>query len=311
MLKAIKYLLPLLSVFLLCCSNNAKKEERKSECTQGKDSTSVFSLINKKTDWEVDGLKGKVQEVDFHEGKVQEVDGKVQEVNIPWSSGYAMYNIKGKRIKQYKDGVLTSYLYDEEGNCIGSTNTISVCEERGYFYVPTKRVFKLDERGNKIKELRYNGNGILLEWSEYIYDDITNERKDLSYGSGGNLESTCLLKYDTNGNMVESLGITYFNKGDTLIRKNSWNYVRTYNEKGYITHEKEKWGNKWDKSVEYIYDEKGKKKKKNERENDCYKKFVYKHDSIGNIIEETQIRTWDWTKGKDTIVKRHSYKYYE
>lgn len=311
MLKATKYLLPLLSVFLLCCSNNTKKEERKSECTQGKDSTSVFSLINKKTDWEVDGLKGKVQEVDFLKVQVQEVDGKVQEVNIPFSSGYAMYNINGNRIKQYKNGVQTTYLYDEEGNCIGSTNTISECEERGYFYVPTKRVFKLDERGNKIKELRYNGNGILLEWSEYIYDDITNEMKELSYRSGGNLESTCLLKYDTNGNMVESLGITYFNKGDTLIRKNSWNYVRTYNEKGYITHEKEKWGNKWDKSVEYIYDEKGNLAEKNERENDCYKKFVYKHDSIGNIIEETQIRTWDWTKKKDTIVKRHSYKYYE
>lgn len=294
MLKAIKYLLSLLSVFLLCCSNNAKKEERKSECTQGKDSTSVFSLINKKTDWEVDGLKGKVQEVDD-----------------PSSSSYAWYDIKGNRIKKNGNGVQTTYLYDEEGNCIESTNTISECEERGYFYVPTKRVFKLDERGNKIKELRYNGNGILLEWSEFIYDDITNERKELSYRSGGNLESTCLLKYDTNGNMVESLGITYFNNGDTLIRKNSWNYVRTYNEKGYIIHEKEKWGNKWDKSVEYIYDEKGNLAEKNERENDCYKKFVYKHDSIGNIIEETQIRTWDWTKKKDTIVKRHSYKYYE
>lgn len=294
MLKATKYLLSLLSVFLLCCSNNTKKEERKSECTQGKDSTSVFSLINKKTDWEVDGLKGKVQEVDD-----------------PSSSSYALYDIKGNRIKKNGNGVQTTYLYDEEGNCIGSTNTISECEERGYFYVPTKRVFKLDERGNKIKELRYNGNGILLEWSEYIYDDITNEMKELSYRSGGNLESTCLLKYDTNGNMVESLGITYFNNGDTLIRKNSWNYVRTYNEKGYITHEKEKWGNKWDKSVEYIYDEKGNLVEKNERENDCYKKFVYKHDSIGNIIEETQIRTWDWTKKKDTIVKRHSYKYYE
>ncbi len=253
-----------------------------------------FSLINKKTDWEVDGLKGKVQEVDD-----------------PSSSSYALYDIKGNRIKKNGNGVQTTYLYDEEGNCIGSTNTISECEERGYFYVPTKRVFKLDERGNKIKELRYNGNGILLEWSEYIYDDITNEMKELSYRSGGNLESTCLLKYDTNGNMVESLGITYFNKGDTLIRKNSWNYVRTYNEKGYITHEKEKWGNKWDKSVEYIYDEKGNLAEKNERGNDYYTKFVYKHDSIGNIIEETQIRTWDWTKKKDTIVERYSYKYYE
>lgn len=225
----------------------------------------------------MDGLKGKVQEVDY-----------------PSSSSYAWYDIKGNRIKKNGNGVQTTYLYDEEGNCIESTNTISVFEARAYFCVPTKRIFKLDERGNKIKELRYNIHGILLGWSEYIYDDITNERKELSYGSGGNLESTCLLKYDMNGNMVESLGITYFNNGDTLIRKNSWNYVRTYNEKGYIIHEKGKWGNKWDKSVEYIYDEKGNLAEKNERENDCYKKFVYKHDSIGNIIEETQIRTWDW-----------------
>ena len=287
MLKAIKYFLPLLSVFLLCCSNNAKKEERKSECTQGKDSTSVFSLINKKTDWEVDGLKGKVQEVDD-----------------PSSSSYALYDIKGNRIKKNENDVQTTYLYDEEGNCIESTNTISVFEARAYYCVPTKRIFKLDERGNKIKELRYNIHGILLGWSEYIYDDITNERKELSYGSGGNLESTCLLKYDMNGNMVELLSITYFNKGDTLT---CWNYVCTYNEKGYITQEKENGG----KSVEYIYDEKGNLAEKNERENDYYKKFVYKHDSIGNIIEETQIRTWNRTKEKDTIVERHSYKYYE
>ena len=287
MLKAIKYLLPLLSVFLLCCSNNAKKEERKSECTQGKDSTSVFSLINKKTDWEVDGLKGKVQEVDD-----------------PSSSSYAWYDIKGNRIKKNEYDVQTTYLYDEEGNCIGSTNTISHFEQRAYIFVPTKRIFKLDERGNKTKELRYNEDGLLLGWSEYIYDDITNEMKELSYRSEGNLERTCLLKFDTNGNMIESLGITYDNKGDTLT---SWNYVCTYNEKGYITHEKDNRG----ESVEYIYDEKGNLAEKNERGNDHYRKFVYKHDSIGNIIEETRIRTWDWTKKKDTIVERHSYKYYE
>ena len=191
----------------------------------------IFSLTSKinsndqnmKTDWEIDGLKGKVKEW-ICIGKF-------------WKE-VTKYNNKGKAIEYLSFGtdniIKTRLIYkkDKEGNrLIYNTDNIYLGKE----------VFKYDLKGNLIEKTslysddsmgsktinKYNKEGKLvesqylyiekgqkypniIEKSEYEYDLLGNISETSIYASGNTLEDIRLIeimkhKYDKNNRNVETI----------------------------------------------------------------------------------------------------------
>jgi len=148
---------------------------------------SAFSQNIKKTDWEYDGLKGKVKSVT--EISYEEIDasGKIT---------------KGKKRTNV-------YKYDENGNIIESS-----C----YFYrnLYSQFIYKYDEKGNLIKKNTYEFDGILHNEFIYKYDDNGNQIQESNYKANVNLDwrynYKIIYEYDDTGNITKAIRYEFNDK---------------------------------------------------------------------------------------------------
>ena len=95
-----------------------------------------------------------------------------------------------------------------------------------------KETSQYDEKGNIIKENRYNGDGSLNEKKTYKYDDKGNLIEKNDYGADGILFLKSTSQYDDKGNKIEVN--RYF--ADGIL---NWKKTYNYDEKGNLIEEKQ------------------------------------------------------------------------
>ncbi len=73
-----------------------------------------------------------------------------------------------------------------------------------------RRIYKYDDKGNRVETLRYNPDGSFEGTTTYKYGNLGNILEIASYNPNGTLVSRDLDKYDDRGNIIESAKY-YFN----------------------------------------------------------------------------------------------------
>jgi antitoxin component YwqK of YwqJK toxin-antitoxin module len=265
----------------------------------------------KKTDWEKDGLKGKVKSIREITYEAVEKFGKL-------TKGEIFCDESGCFVYQRK--------YDTKGNKI---------EENRYYSngsLDDKYTYKYDDKGNLTEENRYKSNGS-LDWKKtYKYDGKGNRTELNIYDSDGSLDREYTYKYDDKGNLIEE---NYYNSNGSL----SWKYTYKYDGKGnnieYNVYE----DGSLDSKKTYKYDDKGNCIEMTEynsdgslKKKDTYKVAVqddevkknihklldgifssnktYKYDDKGNWIEEISYDEIYYDTDTPIITER-TIEYYE
>ena len=229
------------------------------------------------TGWEKDGLKGKVKE---H----IEIYYKVQHVKEMESKTISKYDVKGNKtevtcynIENANESLLGKdvFKYDNNGNMIEQVR------HKADRALAMKIILKYDDKGNQVEEDYYDPYGGSLEGQDiYKYDNKGNRIERID-------SISCrkwIYKYDGNGNQIEEV----FYEGDGSL---STKLIYKYNDKGKkiecagydakgLTHK-----------LIYKYDD-----KENQVEECCYNfkiengaltdKTIWKYDDKGNQIEE-------------------------
>jgi len=160
----------------------------------------LASSAQAKTDWEEDGLKGKVKEV-------------------------RTYNVKEKPGSLEKASIRRIIKYDKNGNRLLEKHYNEYDEEDGV--MTSKLVYKYKKRKNGIERLEYDQYNTLIEKTLFNKDRIKVEDEDYIYGV--NYRWRTVNKYDQNGKIIQET--KYLN--DSLCEVATYKY----DEKGNITEE--------------------------------------------------------------------------
>ncbi|MFV0598241.1 MAG: hypothetical protein ACK5M0_00730 [Bacteroidales bacterium] len=253
----------------------------------------IFNLTTiaqskKKSDAEIEGLKGEVMSVKDKAFITGRTCFKLIPIKRLFSDEYTIYNKDGsifshKQINGQKENYSVSlYRYDERGNCIeqidsnyndGITrsrvysnsykydNSGNVIEESSYFNneFSNKYCYKLDENGNCYESISYESeNDSTFSKTIYIRDKDKKKVEWIFYNKLGDINSRLIREYDDNGNVIK--GEDYNEKGELTYK-----YLYKYNEKG--------------DEIEYIRFENNKRN---------FKSFKHKYDSKGNWIQRIE-----------------------
>ncbi len=213
-----------------------------------------------------------------------------------WGDSYSAmvrvwkYNSEGK----VKD--LSIYYRDN----LGENNENSVLKQ--------KDIYTYDSSGNLIELARYDDDGSLEEKTILRYDANGNAIEKSRFNSSGYAESRRFFKYDTNGNIIEELdvnsGSNYKYKYDSWGNRIEVGWYSTATERVVNRYEYEYNSNgdmirfseyRSDNSLRredrysYVYDSAGNRieKAKYYQEGPLDRKYVWKYDTVGNVVEET------------------------
>ncbi|MBP1645435.1 MAG: hypothetical protein H6Q16_1010 [Bacteroidetes bacterium] len=275
----------------------------------------IFNLTTiaqskKKSDAEIDELRGKVMCVEYKAFTKGETFFRLIPIKRVISDEYTIYNKDGsifshKQINGYKENYSISlYKYDERGNCIeridsnydeGITrsrvynhiykydNSGNIIEESNYFNneFSSKYYYKYDENGNCYESISYESeNDSAFSKTLYIRDKDKKKVEWIMYNKLGDLDSRFIREYDNNGNVIK---VENFNQEDTLPSVTFYKY----NDKNDIT-EQSFFDNKT--NTKYI----------------VYK-IKYKYDSKGNWIKGTKYNK----DGSIEFIHKRKIKYYK
>jgi len=165
----------------------------------------IFSILamaqmfaqNSKTDWEKDGLNGKVKS---------------------WEK--TMYEAVDKYGEIVKEENLNGNLkkYDYNGNLIESASF-----SRGK--ISSSAHYKYDDKGILIEKIRYRSDGSLYDKDSYKYDDQENCIEIITYEYSEGLSYKRSFKYDDKGNTVEQYH--YYSDGSLSMK-----WIFRYDEQG-------------------------------------------------------------------------------
>lgn len=223
-----------------------------------------------KTDWDEDGLKGKVKEVRTY--------------NVKEGSGTLEKSFIRRKIK-----------YDKKGNRLEEEHYNEYDEKDGE--LTSRLTYKYRKKRNRIERSEYDNHKILIE--KTLYDANRNKVEDEDFIYGVNYCWRTVNKYDQNGKIIEE--IHYVN--DSLLEKT----IYKYDEKANITEEthsdsptrweNRKFVNKYDENgnlveiSEYDYQKKLK----------C--RTIYKYNDKKKCVEECN---YDMN---DSLCSKMVYKY--
>lgn len=213
-----------------------------------------------KNDLTKENLKGKVKSIRQTPYEVIEKFGEVT---------------KGNVFDDFSVTINSFMEFNEEGNVIVKK-----------YYLPNgnfDRIYRKDNKGNKIEENRYNSNGELFEKQVYVYDERDILIEDNIYRSDGKLSFKTIYKSDHKNNIVEE---DVYNSKGKLKSKTINRYDKNRNKIEMILSKENdedygfKSSYKFDENnymiEEATYSLKDKLKYK----------FTYKLDKSGNVIEE-------------------------
>ena len=219
-MKKIAYIIGYFLVYLLIAS-----------CSNCK----FYKMKEKKTGWEVAGLKGKVKEVRIFDAPKKQaysilkfdIKGNLIEDFFLEANRYIYsYDDNGNNIKKYcynSNGELSwtdSLKYDNNGYLLEVwridnqrksslltsykyDNCGNITEEIHFASDTCKLIFDYDEKGNNIKICKFNSDNIMEFKTTYMYDNKGNEIEECEYDSEGRLYLKMTTKYDENGNETE------------------------------------------------------------------------------------------------------------
>ena len=182
MKSSLKYIFSALSLIVLCLS-----------CT--------VAQAKGKTDWEEDGLKGKVKEV-------------------------RTYNVKENAGALEKSFIRRKIKYDKNGNRLVEEHYNEYDEKDGE--LSSRLVYKYKRKKNYIERLEYDNYKKLIEKTLYDKNRIKIEDEDFIYGV--NYCWRTVNKYDQNGKIIEEIHFV----NDSLLEKT----IYRYDDKGNLTEEK-------------------------------------------------------------------------
>ncbi len=206
------------------------------------------------TDWEEDGLKGKVKEV-------------------------RTYNVKDNDGVLEKSFIRRKIQYDKKGNRLVEEHYNEYDEKEGE--LSSRLVYKYKRKKNFIERFEYDNDKKLIEKTLYNKNRVKIEDEDYIYGV--NEQWKTVNKYDENQNIIEESRYVNDSLSDVIIYK--------YDEKGNLTEETHsdsptRWENR-----KYVnkYDENG-----NLAETEQYDfagklnyRTVYKYNDKKKCVEET------------------------
>lgn len=172
-----------------------------------------------------------------------------------------LYNLKGELIKElefsryddFKDSVVTSYIYNDSGKVIEYKRVYDtkIGSIRKYNYdskgllveamllelngeVKRRNTFKYDAKGNEIEESQFEG-GSNGKWISKYSDDNKKIESEW-YKEDGSLNSKYVFTYDGNGLLIESVGKAYpgerpytkqvyrYDNSDRLVEREEFSY---------------------------------------------------------------------------------------
>jgi len=259
---------------------------------------------NNNSDLRQTNLKGNVKSVEELLYNATEKDGDItkgEQINLKYTS----YNRDGNLIKFFdkQSDINIIFRYDSKGNKIEEkdyytskgnlkskvsikNNSDGKKIEESYFNpqggLYAKNIFRYDSKGNKIEVIESNSEESPSSKDLFKYNDKGYLIEELHYNSEGNLSTRYTYKYDIN-NLIESnwykgdgkLDMKIINKYDSKGNKIE---DKTYDSKGNIT-----------STETFIYNDNRKiiERKNKDFIDSIYLKYIYKYDSIGNIIEKT------------------------
>lgn len=172
-----------------------------------------------------------------------------------------------------------------------------------------KVIYTYDSSGNLIELARYDDDGSLEEKTILRYDANGNAIEKSQFYSSGAAHSRRYFKYDTNGNIIEerfanSVSFYYKYKYDSWGNRIKVELYRTadgvmdeyeeyeYNSNGdMIRYSAYNYDNslRREDRYSYVYDSAGNRieKAKYYQEGPLDRKYVWKYDTVGNVVEET------------------------
>lgn len=153
-----------------------------------------------KTDWDEDGLKGKVKEV-------------------------RTYNVKEKAGTLEKASIRRKIKYDKNGNRLLEEHYNEYDEEDGV--MSAKLIYKYKKKKNQIERTEYDQNKYLIEKTLFDSNRIKLEDEDYIYGV--NKRWKTVNKYNANGKIIKETKYLNDSLCDIVTYK--------YDEKGNITEE--------------------------------------------------------------------------
>ena len=268
----------------------------------------------KKTDWESNGLRGKVKEFKRATYSVTGSSGTVTK-DKRLDDRHAVFNKKGNYIiitdHRYTDNKirLTEILqYEDNGNCVASTynadgnflwkiiyeydkGEMSRYDSKGD--LSRKFVSTYDDNGNWIEESDYDGDGSLNEKTVLKYDDNGYCIETNVYDGDGTLSQKTTQKRDNRGNCIEA---SNYDADGNFVGKGIFKYDdnnhciedATYDADGNLSY-----------TLVYKYDDNG-----NKLEDSRYdgRRFFFKYDDKGNRVEE-RIHAPDGSLSKITVFR--------
>lgn len=263
----------------------------------------------KKSDAEIEGLKGEVMSVNEKYYIEKRIFFGLIPIKEESSYEHKIYNKEGKLVfeKDISDfrednWNISYYKYDNRGNCIEQID--SNYEDGSYYSRLWQYTFNYDEKGNIIEKyvsldgkhiekysFKYDNNGDYIEKISSKFDDEIPpikeilirdnkgniiERKEYSYFGNHRY----VFKYDDKGNKIKE---AFYNQGDTLSSVSLFDY----NEKNDIIEQIDF----------FIYEI--------DTENNTLK-FKYKYDSKGNWIKQIV-----YINGSIEFIAKRKIEYYK
>jgi len=247
----------------------------------------------KKTDWERDGLNGKVKSLKtvsytatIDSGQLRK--GEIIEDKWGFNNTLIKINEKGNwtEYSSYKpDGEnirLEIVKYDSEGNPF---------ERRDYNYgnIARRWEFTADKNGNIIKALSFDTNDNLTAKSFYRFDENNYQIEANYYNANDSLISKSISNYDENGNLIESIN---YGSDRSITTKTLYKYDSLRNNAERTIYGFDE--NLIEKTI-YEYNE---------------KKLVTETNTFKTIDNSNSKTTYEYKKydAKDNWVKRVEYK---
>ena len=189
-----------------------------------------------------------IEETDYSFGRFER-KAKYSYDNIGNKTEQRIYNSYGSLLNRFR------YYYDSSGNLTLEsrywTNNLSTPVDIKYTYGSNgkliekneyfkrvelgngdyrggsifKTIYSYDNNGNKIKESKYDSEGVLRKEIRYSYDNNGNKTKESEYDSKGVLRKEIRDSYDNKGNLIEKKYYEYYNvDGSSISREIKYSY---------------------------------------------------------------------------------------
>lgn len=231
-------------------------------------SFTLTATAQKKTDWELMGLKGKVKSIRDTEYNMGETEGENKTRHYQFLFNNKGYKTQESMREADQTQFTTTFKYDKSNNLIDESSRL--------VRSTSSRKYKYDTKNNTVTVNYYVANGVQI--------------------------TKTVQKYDANGNMTERHVENLQDKGQNKVIESYW---YAYDGNNRLIEEKQQMGSSI-KKIEFKYDENGNRTEQNDFDTEGLPTYwyKYKYDDKGNLVEEVSaFRGYE----KDTTTYMYMY----